>query len=175
MLPEAAKESLLKVVLVAGECIRQGVHLPSLILVYSGIDALGWLSHAEPHPSPRLTFVSWVERWLLPASPLPCTSLELWAARCGVLHTFTAASRHSSQGLTRRLSYAWGGASVADLQADIDDKMGPGQAVAVDIDALYDGFRLGATSFLQDAVRDPVLCAVVEVNARQYFQFVRPY
>jgi len=75
VLPEAVQENLVKLLLVAGECIRQGHELPSLILVYSGIDAMGWLASPEQYATEN-TFTTWVDRWLLPASPLPCTSLS---------------------------------------------------------------------------------------------------
>lgn len=172
-LPQPVQESLLQVIAVSGHCIRQGVELPSLILVYSCIDALGWLAVPDPAPTPQRTFTAWVDRWMLPASPLPCTSLDLYAARCGVLHTLTANSKLATQGKARTLVYTWGGASVAELQRKMDAHA-PDKVCAVDIDALWDGLRLGTAQFFEDAAADPDLSAVVGAKAATYFTFIRP-
>ena len=133
---------------------------------------MGWLASPEQYATEN-TFTIWVDRWLLPASPLPCTSLELYAARCGVLHTFTANSRLADKGAVRRVVYAWGGASVTDLQARADSSE-PGRNVAVDIDALYNGLHDGVANFLHDALKDSHLGTVLQTKARQYFHLVRP-
>ena len=38
----------------------------------------------------RDAFVCWVDNHLLQARSLPSTAMELYAARCGILHTFSA-------------------------------------------------------------------------------------
>lgn len=172
MLTEEARDQLLQVIGVAGECIRQGAVLPSLILVYSAIDAVAWLGRRDLHPEVRAVFTEWVDRWLLPASPLPCSALELYAARCGVLHTFTSQSELATRGKVRRIAYTWGGVSVTDLQRKLDAEE-PRAAVAVDIDALYNGLRLGTAQFFEDALTDSELSAAVEAKSRLYFASIR--
>ena len=168
MLTDDAKDQLVEVISVAGECVRQGATLPSLILIYSALDALGWLVDPEAHPSARLVFTAWVERWLLASRPLPCTAAELYAARCGVLHTFTAASVDATKGKVRRIAYSWGGASATELQSRLELEA-PGSSVAVDIDDLYDGLRLGAAQCFEDALTDDMLSTTIERKARLYF------
>ena len=36
------------------------------------------------------------------------SGLDLYAARCGVLHTYTMDSRLSTEGKAKRILYAWG-------------------------------------------------------------------
>jgi hypothetical protein len=86
-------------------CLERKRIAPALILLYSAIDTSGWLDSAESHAT-RESFLQWVDRYLLNAKPLTCTALELYAARCGLLHTFTPDSRLSSEGKARRICYA---------------------------------------------------------------------
>jgi hypothetical protein len=69
-------------------CIEKKLSGPALILIYSGIDTVGWLDSSEDYAT-RTSFMKWVDAYLLQAKPLQCTALELYAARCGLLHTFT--------------------------------------------------------------------------------------
>ena len=68
-------------------CIQDKRILPALMLIYSGVDILASLEQGK---STRSSFIKWVDEYLLKAHSFPCTSLELYAARCGILHTLTA-------------------------------------------------------------------------------------
>lgn len=72
-------------------CIEKNLTLPSLILIYSAIDTAGWLDSDE-RDATRRSFTDWVDRYLLSVRPLRCSSMDLYAARCGVFHTLTADS-----------------------------------------------------------------------------------
>ena len=57
----------------------------ALILLYSGIDILGASDSVDGIAS-RETFLQWTDRYMEPANKLGCSSLELYSARCGLLH-----------------------------------------------------------------------------------------
>src|SRR5437870_4084436 len=97
------ESSLTQVVVSTERMIQTKMYLPALILIYAGIDTAGWLASAKPSVEVRCRFCRWVERWLLPAKPLGCTALDLYGARCGILHTFTSDSDLSRQGKARRI------------------------------------------------------------------------
>ena len=149
------------------------MQLPSLILLYSCIDALGWLATEQTNHKTQLTFTEWVDRYLLPQRPLPCTALELYAARCGVLHTLTPDSDLAKEGKVRRVAYAWGKASVHELQQSLDGSTAA-QFVAVHIDDLWDGLRLGTAQLFEDATKDASLAQRMRERGLRYFSYVRP-
>src|SRR4051812_2144145 len=89
-------------------CLEKKLQLPTLVLLYTAIDVAAWLSNDDPTARVGKRFMAWVDQYLLKAKPLPCTSADLYAARCGVVHTLTADSDLSDQGKARRICYAWG-------------------------------------------------------------------
>lgn len=91
-------------------CLAAGQYheLPALMLTYSAIDIAGWLDSTGSEQV-NVTFTRWVNSYMLPAKSLPCSALDLYGARCGLLHTLTSTSRLSGQGKAKHLAYAWGG------------------------------------------------------------------
>jgi len=113
--------------------------------------------------------MNWVNDYLLRAKPLSCTALDLYAARCGLLHTFT--SEFNSQRLTgaRRVFYAYGASSVQDLQSRIDSKNKSQEWVAVHTNDLYEGWKLGLTKFLEELEKNHAKKARVHEKADKFF------
>jgi hypothetical protein len=149
-------------------CIEKKLTAPALILIYSGIDTAGWLDSSEDYAT-KTSFMNWVDAYLLKAKPLQCTSMDLYAARCGLLHTFTPDSKLSSAGKACRICYAWGTASVKDLQRTIDLTNKSGEYVGVHIDDLYEGWRLGVLQFAEELEKDSVRKSRVYSKAARFF------
>jgi len=149
-------------------CIEKKLHGPALILIYSAIDIIGWLDSGEQYASPT-SFVNWVDAYLLKAKPIQCTALELYAARCGLLHTFTPDSKLSSKEPVRRIAYGWGDASIQKLQRTIDLTNKSGEYVAVDINDLYKGWRLGVLHLAEELEKNPDKRSRVYTKARKFF------
>lgn len=163
-------DRILEVVSVAEVCANGRAQLPAFILTYSAMEAMSWLYAAHPAAPVRLRFSAWVERYALPAvTRLRCTSTELYAARCGLLHTFTADSDLSARG-ERKIPYAWGSADLADLERatrGVDASCW----VAVHVSDLTKALRLGIAQMLEDSLRDPVLAARIEERGASYCQY----
>ncbi len=88
-------------------CVEHQLHTPTLVLLYSAIDTAAWLGAEEPPGIVRERFVRWVDRYVVAAlTPPRCTAVELYAARCGVVHTMTATSNLTGRGV-RKVIYAW--------------------------------------------------------------------
>jgi hypothetical protein len=151
--------------------IQTKMYLPALILIYAGIDTAGWLASAKPSVEVRCRFCRWVERWLLPAKPLGCTALDLYGARCGILHTFTSDSDLSRQGKARRICYAFGSSTVEGLERKLAS-LGRTDCIAMHLDHLFEGFRLGLANYLEYALSDPAESARVATKAERYFKAI---
>jgi hypothetical protein len=149
-------------------CLEKTLTAPALILLYSGIDTTGWLDSPD-RDATRDSFLKWVENYLLKAKPLACTALELYAARCGLLHTMTSDSHLSFSGKARRTCYAWGTASAQNMQRTIDLTGKSAEYVAVHVNELFEGWRLGLVAFSNELDTDPTRRVRVQTKAGQFF------
>jgi len=95
--------------------------MPGLIMLYSGIDIMAWLNRPAANPDVKeADFIDWVNTYLIPHYPRMIRAVDIYGARCSVLHSYTASSRRSRQGKARRIHYAWGKARAEDLQQALD-------------------------------------------------------
>jgi hypothetical protein len=134
------------------ECLEKHRLLPCLILLYTGIDVMASLER-RPEEGTKAAFMRWVDGYLLKVRPLPCTSTEMYAARCGILHTFSADSDLSRRGKARELLYAWGVAQPETL-AQAASALGRDNVVVVHIRDLLDAFRHGIADYVQELEAD---------------------
>ena len=149
-------------------CLEQKLVGPTLILIYSTIDTAGWLDTDQPFTT-RRAFINWVEKYLLPAKPLACNAIDLYAARCGLLHTFTPDSQMSVDAKARRLCYAWGTAQVSHLHRLLDETKRHNLYAAVHLDDLYEALKLGLLAFVDEVENDPQRSARVTAKAQKFF------
>ena len=149
-------------------CLERKLKGPALILVYSTIDTAGWLDTDQSFTT-RQAFINWTEKYLLTSKPLACDAIDLFAARCGLLHTFTPDSQLSVDGKARRLCYAWGTAKVADIQRLIDLTNGNKTYAAVHVDDLYEALKLGLLAFIDDVANDHQRNVRVTAKAKKFF------
>jgi hypothetical protein len=142
--------------------------LPALILIYSSIDFLAWLNRPSTRPDVvRSDFISWVDKYLLPNSHLRCSSLDLYAARCGILHSYTAESKLSREGKAKQICYAWGSAEVKRLENRIKQAKLDSKAIAVHIEELFNALRFGFVNFISSLDADPDHAKLVYERARR--------
>jgi hypothetical protein len=150
-------------------CIRERLQLPALIQLYSAIDIAGWLGNDDPNATNRASFTAWVDGYLLKAMPLPCTALDIYAARCGLVHSLTSDARLIDQSQARRICYAWGDASASNLQETIDHMGQTSALVAVHIHDLYEAWRRGLNLFHGELQSDSPRAAKVYARAARFF------
>lgn len=154
MFQEPTLETLEQHVRAIALCLRSGLPGPALTLVYVGIDSFGAL--ARPIGQKRRVredFVAWADRYMIKPKQLPVTALELYGARCGVLHTLGPESDLSTAGTVRQISYAWGNREAGPANAVIAEasKLNPRlAAVVVKVEDIADAFIEGIASFGQD-------------------------
>jgi hypothetical protein len=94
----SARRELTELVEAAQLCLANRRLVPTFVLTCTGLDAAAALTAEDPKAGVRTKFVWWVETYLLPRTPLKVTALDLYAARCGVLHTLTGTSDGSLTG-----------------------------------------------------------------------------
>jgi hypothetical protein len=89
----------------------------SLVIIYSTIDTCGLLD-APPQQAAATSasFKAWVKKYVLTYPGLEFNEVDLWGARCAVLHTFTSESDLSNAGKARQLQYYTGDRSASHVQ-----------------------------------------------------------
>ena len=89
----------------------------SLVIIYSTIDTCGLLdAPATQTVATGGSFKEWVKKYVLTYPGLEFNEIDLWAARCAVLHTFTSESDLSNAGKARQLVYYTGDESAPHIQ-----------------------------------------------------------
>lgn len=134
-------------------CLMQnGFSLPALMLVFTTIDQMAWLSIAGDNETKGADFIDWVERFMLRnqrAGLERITAGDLWGARCGLLHTATAESRSLKNGVAQnRIAYTYGRPTVPQL---------PDGWLHIDVEDLVASLVAGTVWFNEELEADPEL------------------
>jgi hypothetical protein len=119
-------------------CREQGLDMPMLALLYTTLDALAWAAHEPAEKSVKQRFVKICDTYLFPNSKITCSSLELYAARCSILHKLSWESDLSLSGQARSVTYSFGASDSTDAQEA--SKLIPasiGTFVHIHVDDLY--------------------------------------
>ena len=149
------------------DCLAKRRILPCLVLLYSGIDVMASLE-SKPNEGTQSSFVRWTDAYLLNGRSLSCTAMDLYAARCGILHTFTPDSRLYREGKARMIAYAWGTADVNSLEKS-RKKAGGYDFLSVHLRNLVDAFRTAVADYLDDVAAHPERSMQFEKAARLWF------
>jgi hypothetical protein len=89
-------------------CERAKCVVSTLTLVYSAIDALAALiRESQTARATRNEFLGWVNSYLLPELNIDLTAMDIYGARCGVVHTYAPTSDLSRDGRAKLVVYKW--------------------------------------------------------------------
>lgn len=145
-------------------CRERKLSTPLLVLVYSAIDTLAWTVYGENMNEVKMRFLEFCERYLLPNERIPCTALELYAARCAVIHSLGWESKLTTDGHARSLFYSFG---MNDLKVaqEAYDLLRPGQFIGISADELIAVTRRANHSLSKEAESD--------IGLRDRMDFVR--
>ena len=125
-----------------------------LTIIYSGMDVFGLLA-APPGvlDADRNTFKQWCEKYMLPTlqtvDGTAVTAVDLYAARCGVLHTSTPLSSLEREGKARQLFYEFKGKTGINMILNTQQ-----MPVRIDVEKLAMAFKDGGVAFLRDLKKD---------------------
>jgi hypothetical protein len=140
--------------------LKHGRNRAALILIFSGIDALASLERNEEKNDGRERFANWVNEYMK-FSEWPQAGLELYGARCGVLHTYGPVSNLSEQGKVRLIGY------TAGVGKDV---MQSGDLVMISIEGLARQFFLGIANYLRVLGCDPAKRATAAPRIQMMLQ-----
>jgi hypothetical protein len=149
-------------------CLREQCLMSAVTLMFAAIDALAALT--RPPAVPETTgdiFQAWVTRFM-PMNRMGCTALELWGARCGVLHTHRPEAR-VVQGAVLPLYYQWRAGPPAAAERAL-----PARHRVIVIEDLYEALRQATNAYLEATTRDPALAASLQAHLPNLLSY-RPF
>jgi hypothetical protein len=171
MSQDILEKNFVELLIVIEKCFGDKYFLPGLMLLYAHIDIAAALNRpASKSEVTRQDFKNWVDEYLLPNSNLSCTADDLYAARCGLLHTYMAESKSSREGKAKQIFYAWGTADDAILQGRLHSKGLDSIALVIHVDVLFNAFRAGIDCFMGSLTSDQQKAQLVYERARKYFR-----
>ncbi len=143
----------------------------SVELIYSGIDTLGWLGSPQGTASAsRSTFITWCDKYLVASlsssDGIPITAIDLYAARCGVLHTSTPTSDLSSTGKAREICYQFGEVIGVNFFGST-----PQDPVLLDVEHFALSFKEAALRFGDDFAANVSMASLVHSRANTFFRW----
>jgi len=122
---------------------------PALILLYSSLDIISSLNRPTHQlDTGKKVFMDWVDDYMLCGSTQKCCSADVYAARCGIVHTLSLDSLLSRVGKARRISYVTDDTKVGLLQTRIDPT--EQREIVVDFVTFGQSFINGAVAFTKD-------------------------
>jgi hypothetical protein len=137
-----------------------------LIIMYSAIDTMAWSCRAEGD-SNRSDFYTWCADFM-PCEDLGITALDLYAARCSILHSNSSHSDSTENGPCLPFLYVMGKGTVP-----LDHYSPPTarESIVVDLDVLLGRFSSATRQFRQKAARSGPLRDIVSRRMEQWLQF----
>lgn len=169
MTPDVIYENFEQLFQAIENCLERKLFLPTLILVYSGIDSASWLACTDENKPVNERFKHWVEEWIIGNNLLQCTSEELYAARCGILHTLTPDSNLSKKKGVKTLTYAWGTAEKNMLEEAINLIEEDDKKTAIHINDIVHAFKASFKFFWDSALTDKEKTNIIIRRAGKYF------
>jgi hypothetical protein len=157
---------------VIDDCLQKRRLMPGLVLLYSAVDAVASLERC-PGEGTKVAFMRWVNAHMLKGFPLACTALELYAARCGIVHNYAAESDLSRKGRGRRIFYAWGTAKAEDLQKAADI-LHTTDCVSVHVEDMVSAFPKGLANYFDEINDDKARQERVSKRASLWLTDMQP-
>ena len=150
-------------------CLKERKIISSLILLYSAIDSFSALTEKN-NIKGKSVFKNWVKTWMLKKYPLKCNEVDIYSARCGLLHLQTSESDLSKEGKARELHYCFGNANLEVIEKAIDES--GNNAVAIKIEDLIYSFRNGMADCLFEAEKDEGWIKLIEERGNRFFDTI---
>ncbi|MDP2893013.1 MAG: hypothetical protein Q8N78_01435 [Sulfurimonas sp.] len=126
-------------------CLENKLQFPTLSLIYSTIDSLAWIAYGDIGVGSG--FKKWVDEYMFKEKKSNITPIDLYSARCAIIHTLTPNSRDSNKKQASVIAYAWGNEDVNILEKSIENSKYDNLKV-IHINDLFENLKLGTLGFI---------------------------
>jgi hypothetical protein len=156
--------------------LRANLESHAIATIYASIDRMAWLT-SELEESDSADFKRWADEFLIVGEEFDFTSEDLWAARCGLLHTGAAESRDYRRNNANLIYYKVkeerSDAIVLDLISPMLEQIGVSKDRVRFVDYFWLANRLiEAMSRFDDYLRSRAdICARAAIKADRQISF----
>ncbi len=141
-------------------CLEKQCLVSAVTLMFSSIDALAALTRPVTQQSTdSVVFKNWATRFIKPEDKLGCTAIDLWSARCGVLHLYSTESDLTNQNKAKRLYYQWNKGPRADTVVTL-----PTGAFVIAVEDLHSSVENAAKEFIVASEMDDNIKQLVSAH-----------
>lgn len=152
--------------------------LQTLMLIYVGIDSMAWLVRPIGQKLVKgPDFIKWVEEHFPAPFKIKYQGVDLFAARCGVVHGATSQSKLSDDGQAREIYYTWGVEPADEFHEVVQSaSAATGGAkfrnvIVLRIDDLFEAYTSALASFMNKIEQDARTAALVEERSKFLFRY----
>lgn len=152
-------------------CIERRYYRAALILIYSGIDAMGNLIRGiDKQLNDREDFTRWINDYLQIQGEhqTQINPAEWWSSRCGLLHTQTYLSRDVINGTCRVIGFTGFMNDHQNPTIRYDKSIDP-NLVFVSLFALAEAFLIGVDKTINELQVNTTLASVAEERLRNLY------
>jgi hypothetical protein len=153
---------------VAG-CLSNNHFESTMILLYSGIDAMAWLNRpANVNDVRRVDFQEWIDTYFLPGSGFNCSAADLYGARCGLVHSNTGESRMNRERRAHKVFYyrEHEAAKEGIIQLMLNEELTPW---FIDVDQFINALKTAIDRFIDGVSADPPKLKLVSERIQEYY------
>ncbi|CAO3418055.1 hypothetical protein [Azospirillum doebereinerae] len=149
-------------------CLDNDLGTPALVLIYTGIDILAALSRpALVRKTGKRQFIKWAEHYMGCQDRIGVSGLDLYAARCGIVHTATPESSLTEDGNARRIFYSWGRENPSEPSVGVED---PSRThTVVRIEDLAGALTASVALFREEIREDSGMASLVRQRSGKLF------
>jgi hypothetical protein len=129
-------------------CLREKLQFPILSLIYTVIDNLAYIAYGDIGVEER--YKKWIREYMYKEKKLNVTPMDLYSARCAILHTLTPYSKKTNEKKALVIAYIWGKEDVNILEQSILNSNE--KYKALHINDLYNSLISGTIKFLDSDI-----------------------
>ena len=149
-------------------CYYRALVVPCLSLVYTVIDTISWLAYGGKEASSKKRFLKWTETYLLPQLGSSYDSIDIYAARCSILHGLSWESDLSKNHKARSIVYSIG--RNTENSSELDKEIFSKDHVAsIHIDTFIASLKAAVNTFFLDVAScDELKIRIRQANGKRY-------
>jgi hypothetical protein len=148
-------------------CENMGATIPAITVAYVCIDTMAFLSMPATQTSQtRKDFIAWADAYLKGdlGQPYQYAGIDVYAARCAVLHAFGAESElHQRNCTIKKFGYHDGGSHI--LEPSVSPNL-----VIIGVRSFLNDIVIAVESFMSSCEGNAVLRGLVEARLPKVFQ-----
>ena len=147
-------------------CLKEKMYIPALIITYSGIDTMSFLSMPEGQNEHHgEDFVKWVEKYMKFSDGSSYSGIDIWSARCGMIHYIGSDTKLTKNGKAHKISYAMGNEKF--VKRDFKDK----NTLLLGVEQLIKAFNKGVMDCITELLADDRKAKIAELRLNKLYNY----